>query len=127
MAEDIVCQLVKLRILERPDAVTNHKQRFFRHECAECVLKLRHTVKIDEERSADLNNGVVARQQSNEIREALSNGDVTQLAGISYTGQQHLVLIATAQNFLHASHHAGSVVVLLHLAVERVAHYRAVQ
>ena len=36
-------------------------------------------------------------------------------------------VVAATQHFLHASHHARSVIVLFHLAVERVAHHRAVQ
>ena len=127
MAEDVVCELVKLRILEWPDAVANHKQRLFRHEGTKRMLKLRHAVEIDEERTADLNNGVIAGQQTNKVGKALRDRDVAQLAGIGHPGKQHLMLVATTQHFLHAAHHARGVVMLFHLAVERVAHHRAVQ
>ena len=127
VAEDIVRQLVELRILERPDAVANHKQRFFRHKGAERMLKLRHAVQVDEERAAHLNNSVIAGQQTHEIGKALRDGDVAQLAGVGYARKQHLMLVAATQYFLHAPHHARSVVVLFHLAIERVAHHRAVQ
>ena len=60
VAKHIVRQLVKLRILERPDAVADHKQRLFRHERTKRMLKLRHAVEIDEERTAHLNDGVIA-------------------------------------------------------------------
>ena len=59
VTKNVVRQLVKLLILEGADAVTNHKQRLFRHESAKRVFKLRHAVEIDKKRSADLNNGVV--------------------------------------------------------------------
>ena len=59
VTKDIVRQLVKLLILERANAVTNHKQRLFRHKRAKCMFKLWHAVEIDKKRSADLNNGVV--------------------------------------------------------------------
>ncbi len=127
VAEDIVRQLVKLRILERPDAVADHKQRLFRHKGAKRMFKLRHAVQVDEERAAHLNNGVIAGQQTHEIGKALRDGDVAQLAGVGHARKQHLMLVAATQDFLHAPHHARSVVVLFHLAVERVAHHRAVQ
>ena len=127
VAKHIVRQLVKLRILERPDAVADHKQRLFRHERTKRMLKLRHAVEIDEERTADLNNGVIAGEQTDKIRKALGNGDIAQLAGIGHPGKQHLMLVATTQHFFHAPHYARGVVVLFHLAVKRVAHYRAVQ
>ena len=127
MAEHVVCKLVKLRILEWPDAVANHKQRLFRHKGAERMLKLRHAVEIDEERTADLDNGVVAGQQTDKIGKALRDSNIAQLAGIGHAGKQHLVLVATTQHFLHPPHHARGVVMLFHLAVERVAHHRAVQ
>ena len=59
VTKNVVRQLVKLLILEGADAVTNHKQRLFRHKCAKRVFKLRHAIEIDKKRSADLNNGVV--------------------------------------------------------------------
>ena len=91
------------------------------------MLELRYAVEIDEERTADLNNRVIARQQTNEIGKALRDSDIAQLAGIGHAGKQHLVLVASAQHFFHAPHHARGVVMLFHLAVERVAHHRAVQ
>ena len=48
------------------------------------MLKLRHAVEIDEERTADLNNGVIAGEQTDKIRKALGNGDIAQLAGVGY-------------------------------------------
>ena len=127
VAKHVVRQLVKLRVLERPDAVANHKQRLFRHKGAERVFELRHAVEVDEERSAYLNNGVVAGQQANEVGKALGNRDVAQPAGVGHAGEQHLVLVAAAQHFFDAPHHARGIVVLLHLAVQRIAHHRAVQ
>ena len=59
VTKNVVRQLVKLLILEGTDAVTNHKQRLFRHKRAKRMFKLRHAVEIDKKRSADLNNGVV--------------------------------------------------------------------
>ena len=91
------------------------------------MLKLRHAVQIDEERTAHLNNGVIAGQQTNKIGKALRDGNVAQLAGVGHARKQHLMLVAATQHFLHAPHHARGVVVLFHLAVERVAHHRAVQ
>ena len=91
------------------------------------MLKLRHAVEIDEERSADLNNRVIARQQADKIGKTLRDGNIAQLAGVGHARKQHLMLVATAQHFLHAPHHARGVVVLFHLAVERVAHHRAVE
>ena len=59
VTKNIVRQLVKLLILERANAVTNHKQRLFRHKRAKCMFKLWYAVEIDKKRSADLDNGVV--------------------------------------------------------------------
>lgn len=47
VTEYVVRQLVKLLILERADAVTNHKQRLFRHKRAKRMFKLRNAVEID--------------------------------------------------------------------------------
>ncbi|MNY47648.1 hypothetical protein D3C86_1829330 [compost metagenome] len=127
MPKDIICQLVELRILEWPHAVTNHIQRFFRHKSTQRVLKLRHTVQINKERPADLNNRVIARQQTDKIGKALGDSDIAQLAGIGHTREQHLVLITTAQHFLHTAHHTCRAVMLFHLTVERIAHHRAVK
>ncbi len=91
------------------------------------MLELRHAIEIDKERAADLDNGIVARQQANKISEALGDGDVTQLAAVGDPGEQYLMLIAAAQHLLDPPHQSGGRVVLFHLAVERIAHHRAVQ
>ena len=91
------------------------------------MFKLRYAIQIDKKRSADLDNGVVARQQTNKIGKPLGDRDIAQITGIGDTREQHLMLIATTQHFLHASHDAGSIIVLLHLRIQRIAHHRAVQ
>jgi len=127
VAEHVVRQLVKLRVLERPNAVADHVERLFRHKGAESMLELWHAVEIDKERAANLDNGVVARQQANKVGEALGDGDVAQLAAVGDSREQHLMLIAAAQHLLDPAHQSGGVIVLLHLAIERIAHHRAVQ
>lgn len=63
------------------------------------MLKLWHTVQIDEERTAHLNDGVIAREQTHEVGKPLRNRDISQLAGIGHAGKQHLVLVAAAEDF----------------------------
>ena len=57
-----VRQRVDARVLKRADRVADQIDRLFRHQGAERMVKLRHAVKIDEERAADLDNGVVLLQ-----------------------------------------------------------------
>ncbi|MPN02179.1 hypothetical protein SDC9_149393 [bioreactor metagenome] len=126
MTKHVVRQLIKLPILEWPHAVTNHVQRFFRHKRTQGMFKLRHAIQIDKERSADLDDGVIARQQTDKIGKALGDSDIAQITGIGNTREQYLMLIATTQHFLHAPHNTRCVVMLLHLQIQRVAHHRAV-
>lgn len=63
------------------------------------MLKLRHAVQVDEERTAHLNNRVIAGQQTHKIGKALRNGDVAQLAGVGHARKQHLMLVAATQHF----------------------------
>ena len=123
----VISQLVKLLILEWPHAVANHVQRFFCHKRTQGMFKLRYAIQINKKRSADLDNGVVARQQTNKIGKSLGDSDIAQITGISDAREQYLVLIATTQHFLHAPHDARCVIVLLHLRIQRIAHHRAVQ
>ena len=90
------------------------------------MLELRHAIEVNKEGTAHLDDGVVAGEQTNKIGKTLGDGDIAQLTGVGDTRQQHLVLIAAAQHLLHPAHHACGIVVLFHLAVERIAHYRAV-
>ena len=49
VTKHVVRQLVELRILERPYAMADHKQRFFGHKGTERMLELWHAVQIDKE------------------------------------------------------------------------------
>ncbi len=69
-----VSQRVDAWILKRADRVADQIDRLFRHQGAERMVELRHAVKIDEERAADLNNRVVPLQAVGEGLQVRRNG-----------------------------------------------------
>lgn len=127
MAKSIVRQLIELRILEWSHAVSNHVELFFRHKRAERMFKLWRAIEVDKERATHLHDGVVIRQQTDKVGKTLGDRDVTQFAAVCDAREQHLVLIATAKDFLYPAHEPGGGIVRFHLAVERIAHHRAVK
>ncbi|MNC21711.1 hypothetical protein D3C75_696950 [compost metagenome] len=66
-------------------------------------------------------------QRFHEINKALRDRDIAQTPVVSGLCQQNLVLIFTAQHFLHSPHQPNGIVVLLHLFIQAVAHHRAAQ
>ena len=104
MTKDVISQLIKLRILERSNAVTNHIQRFFGHKRTQGMFELRDAIKVDKKGAADVDNRVLTCQQADKIGKALGNGNVAQLSAVCHPGKQNLVLVATAQNLFHPPH-----------------------
>ena len=76
----IICQLIKVRVLERPDAVADHIDRLVGHKGAERIFEVGQAVEIDIVRSAYLDDRVVVFQELGEAVEFRGDAKITQAA-----------------------------------------------